>query len=174
MIVPACCRYRAFSRIESGEMSTGPDDSQKQPLDQERALNQMRGIYTETVIDHVLHPRNFGSLPGADGFAGFTSAGSDNIKMWLRVRGDRITEAAFWTDGCAATIASLSMITELARGTSINEAMLIGGQDVLEALGGLPEGNVHCALQAARVLKEALRDYQVIKKEPWKKTYRQH
>ena len=134
----------------------------------------MRDIYTETVIDHVLRPRNFGSLSGADGFASFTSAGSDNIKIWLRVRSDRITEAAFWSDGCAATIASLSMITELAKGRTVNEAMMIGQQDVLEALGGLPEGNIHCAVQAARVLKEALRDYQVIKKEPWKKTYRQH
>ena len=151
-----------------GEMATELDDSQK------RALDQMKGVYTETVIDHVLHPRNFGSLSGADGFASFTSAGSDNIKMWLRVRADRITEAVFWTDGCAATIASLSMITELARGKTITEAMMIDQQDVLEALGGLPEGNVHCALQVASVLKEALRDYQVIKKEPWKKTYRQY
>jgi nitrogen fixation NifU-like protein len=151
-----------------GKMATELDDSQK------RAREQMRGVYTETVIDHVLYPRNFGSLTGADGFASFTSAGADNIKMWLRVRDDRITDSAFWTDGCAATIASLSMITELARGKTITEAMMIGQQDVLEALGGLPEGNVHCALQAASVLKEALRDYQVIKKEPWKKTYRQY
>jgi nitrogen fixation NifU-like protein len=149
-------------------MATELNDSQKQ------ALDQMQGVYTETVIDHALHPRNFGNLSGADGFASFASAGADNIKMWLRVRGGRIMEAAFWTDGCAATIASLSMITELARGKTVTEAMTIGQQDVLEALGGLPEGNVHCALQAASVLKEALRDYRVIKKEPWKKTYRQY
>ena len=149
-------------------MATELDDSQ------ERALDAMRGVYTETVIDHVLHPRNFGSLPGADGFASATNDGSDNIKMWLRVKDDRITEASFWTDGCAATIASLSMVTELAGGRTVPEAMLIGPQDVLEALGGLPEGNVHCAVQAVSVLKEALRDYQVIRKEPWKKTYRQY
>ena len=149
-------------------MATELDDSQK------RALDEMRGVYTETVIDHALHPRNFGSLPGADGFASVTSAGSDNIKMWLRVRNDRIMETSFWTDACAATIASLSMVTELVKGKTISAAMMIGPQDVLEALGGLPEGNVHCALQAASVLKEALRDYQVIKREPWKKTYRQY
>ena len=149
-------------------MATELDDSQK------RALNEMQGVYTETVIDHALHPRNFGGLPGADGFASVTSAGSDNIKMWLRVKDDRIMETSFWTDACAATIASLSMITELVRGKTVTEAMMIGQPDVLEALGGLPEGNVHCALQAASVLKEALWDYQVIKKEPWKKTYRQY
>ena len=149
-------------------MATELDNSQK------RALDEMRGVYTETVIDHALHPRNFGGLPVADGFASVTSAGADNIKIWLRVRNDRIIQASFWTDACAATIASLSMITELVRGRPVTEAMMIGSQDVLEALGGLPEGNVHCALQAASALREALRDYQVIKKEPWKKTYRQY
>jgi nitrogen fixation NifU-like protein len=149
-------------------MATELDDSQK------RARDEMQGVYTETVIDHALHPRNFGSLLGADGFASVTSAGADNIKMWLRVRNNRITEASFWTDACAATIASLSMITELVRGQTIAEVMLIGQQDVLQALGGLPEGNVHCALQAVSILKEALRDYRFIKKEPWKKTYRQY
>lgn len=149
-------------------MATELDNSQK------RALDEMRGVYTETVIDHALHPRNFGGLPVADGFASVTSAGADNIKIWLRVRNDRIIQASFWTDACAATIASLSMITELVRGRPVTEAMMIGSQDVLEALGGLPEGNVHCALQATSVLKEALRDYRLIKKEPWKKTYRQY
>ena len=149
-------------------MATELDDSQK------RALDEMQGVYTETVIDHALHPRNFGGLSGADGFASITSTGGDNIRMWLRVRNDRIIEASFWTDACAATIASLSMIIELVEGRTITEAMMIGSQEVLQALGGLPEGNVHCALQAASILKEALRDYQVIKKEPWKKTYRQY
>lgn len=149
-------------------MATELDDSQK------RALDEMQGVYTETVIDHALHPRNFGGLPGADGFASITSTGGDNIRMWLRVRNDRIIGASFWTDACAATIASLSMIIELVEGRTITEAMMIGPQEILQALGGLPEGNVHCALQAASILKEALRDYQVIKKEPWKKTYRQY
>ncbi len=149
-------------------MATELDDSQK------RALDEMQGVYTETVIDHALHPRNFGGLSGADGFASITSTGGDNIRMWLRVRNDRIIGASFWTDACAATIASLSMIIELVEGRTITEAMMIGPQEILQALGGLPEGNVHCALQAASILKEALRDYQVIKKEPWKKTYRQY
>jgi nitrogen fixation NifU-like protein len=149
-------------------MASELDDSQRW------ALDQMRGIYTGTVIDHALHPRNFGSLANADGFASVSSANSDNIKMWLMVRDERIVEVSFWSDGCAATIASLSMVTELARGEMVAGAMLIGHEDVLKALGALPEGNVHCTLQAVATLKEALRDYQVIKKEPWKKTYRQY
>jgi len=94
-------------------MATELDDSQK------RALDEMQGVYTEAVIDRALRPRNFGSLPGADGFTSVNSAGSDNIKMWLRVRNDRVIEASFWTDACAATIASLSMIIELVEGRSI-------------------------------------------------------
>jgi len=149
-------------------MATELDDNQK------RALDEMRRIYTETVVDHALHPRNFGNLPDADGFASITTDGGDTIKMWLRVKNDQIVEAFFWTDACAVTIASLSMTTELIKGKTVTEALVISQQDVLEALGGLPEGNVHCALQAVGVLREALKDYNTIKKEPWKKTYRQY
>jgi nitrogen fixation NifU-like protein len=134
----------------------------------------MQGVYTETVIEHALHPRNFGDMPSADGFAAVTGAGTDNIKMWLRIKDERITEASFWTDGCAATVASLSMITELVKGRTTGEAMMIGPRDVVQALGGLPEGNLHCAVQAVSVFKEALRDYRLVRKEPWKKTYRQY
>lgn len=149
-------------------MATELDDTEK------RALDEMRHVYTETVVDHALHPRNFGGLTGADGFASITTDGGDTIKMWLRVKDDRVVEASFWTDACAATIASLSMITELVRGKTITEALVIGQQDVLERLGGLPEGNIHCALQVVGVLREAIKDYHAIKKEPWKKTYRQY
>ncbi|UCB43709.1 MAG: iron-sulfur cluster assembly scaffold protein [Dehalococcoidales bacterium] len=144
------------------------DDTEK------RALDEMRRIYTETVVDHALYPRNFGNLPDADGFASITTDGGDTIKMWLRVKDNRVVEAAFSTDACAATIASMSMITGLVRDKTITEALVISQQDVLEALGGLPEGNVHCALQAVGVLREVLKDYHTIKKEPWKKTYRQY
>lgn len=139
-----------------------------------RALDEMRRIYTDTVVDHALHPRNFGSLTDADGFASVTSAGGDTIRMWLRVKDDRIVGAFFRADACAATIASLSMVTELVRGKTVTEALMVNQQDVLEALGGLPEGNIHCALQAVGILREALKDYHAMKKEPWKKTYRQY
>ncbi len=141
---------------------------------EKRALDEMRRIYTGTVVDHALHPRNFGSLTDADGFAGVTSAGGDTIRMWLRVKDDWIAGAFFWADACAATIASLSMVSELVKGKTVTEALMVSQQDVPEALGGLPEGNVHCALQAVGVLREALKDYHAMKKEPWKKTYRQY
>ena len=157
-----------FSKIELNIVAIEMDDTEK------RARDEMRRFYTETVVDHALHPRNFGGLTGADGYASVASDGGDTIKMWLRVKDDRITGASFWTDACAATIASLSMTTMLVRGKTVNEAMMIESQDVLEALGGLPEGNVHCAVQAVGILKEAIRDYHAVRKEPWKKTYRQY
>ena len=135
-------------------------------------MADIRSIYTETVVDHVLNPRNAGSTPDSDGFARVTGSCGDTVHIWLMVKDDRVAQATFWTDGCAATIASASMATELARGKTIHEVLKTSQQDVLDALGGLPEGNVHCALLAANTLKEATRDYLVVKKEPWKKAYR--
>ena len=81
-------------------------------------------------------------------------------------------DAFFWTDGCGPSIASGSMTTELTKGKSVSQAMKITQQDVLDALGGLPEDSVHCALLAANTLKEAVKDYLVSKKEPWKRAYK--
>ena len=101
---------------------------------------EMRKVYSETVIDHTMNPRNVGALEGAD--------------------------------GCSTTIASGSIITELARNKSIGKAQRIGQRDVLEALGGLPEESQHCALLAANTLKTALSDYMAMQREPWKRAYR--
>lgn len=132
----------------------------------------MRRFYSDTVIDHVLNPRNFGPLADADGFAGVTADGGDTMKMWLRVKGDLVTDAGFWTDACAATVASLSMVTEMVTGRTVARALRIGRQEVLDALGGLPEGNIHCAGQAVDILRETIRDYLDMKRQPWKKRYR--
>ena len=135
-------------------------------------MADIRSIYTETVVDHVINPRNAGSIPHPDGFAKVAGSDGDTIQIWLTVQDNRVAQASFWTDGCAATIASASMVTELAKGKTIPEVLRTSQQDVLDALGGLPEGNVHCALLAANALKGAIRDYLVLKKEPWKKAYR--
>ncbi len=135
-------------------------------------MQDMRSIYTETVVDHIINPRNVGSTPDSDGFARVTTPDGDRIQIWLRVKNDRVVQATFWTNGCAATIASASMVTELAKGKTIPELLKTSQQDVLDALGGLPEGNAHCALLAANTLHEAIRDYLVVRKEPWKKAYR--
>ncbi|MCR4419180.1 MAG: iron-sulfur cluster assembly scaffold protein [Clostridia bacterium] len=128
--------------------------------------------YSPTVIDHATRPRNLGSLANADGMGCITGPCGDTMKIWLRVEGERIVQATFWTDGCGTTLAAGSMVTELARGKSIRAALEIGQQEVLQALGGLPEESRHCALLAANTLKEAVRDYLALKAEPWKKAYR--
>ena len=128
--------------------------------------------YSPVVIDHAQNPRNVGNIPDADGFASVTGSCGDTMEIWLRVRNGTIANATFWTDGCGTSIAAGSMVTELARGKGAAEALKITPDDVLKALGGLPEDSVHCALLAADTLKEAIRDYLAFKKEPWKRAYR--
>jgi nitrogen fixation NifU-like protein len=135
---------------------------------------QMRKIYSETVIDHAMNPRNLGDMEDADGFARVTGPCGDTMEIWLRAKNGDLTDATFLTDGCGTSIASGSMVTEMAKGKNITEAQKISQQDVLSALGGLPEESQHCALLAADTLKEAIRNYLAMKKEPWKKAYRKH
>lgn len=130
--------------------------------------------YSEIVVDYALNPRNVGNLEDADGFARITGPCGDTMEIWLRVRNDIIAEATFMTDGCGTTIVSGSMVTELAKGKSTGQALAIGQQDVLNALGGLPEESQHCALLAANTLREAIKDYIALKREPWKKAYKKY
>jgi len=141
---------------------------------EELIKQEMRKVYSETVIDHSMDPRNVGDLDDADGFAKVTGPCGDTMEIWLKIKNGTIADASFLTDGCGTSIASGSMVTEMAKGKSIGEAQKIGQQDVLDALGGLPEESQHCALLAANTLKEAIRDYLVMKKEPWKRAYRKH
>jgi nitrogen fixation protein NifU and related proteins len=141
---------------------------------QELIKAQMRKIYSETVIDHAMNPRNLGDMEDADGFARVTGPCGDTMEMWLRAKNGNLTDVTFLTDGCGTSIASGSMVTEMARGGEITESQKISQQDVLNALGGLPEESQHCALLAADTLKEAIRNYLTMKKETWKKAYRKH
>ena len=133
-----------------------------------------RKIYSETVIDHAMNPRNLGTMQNFDGFARITGPCGDTMEVWLKVNTDTIADINFMTDGCGTSLASGSMMTELAKGRSISVAVRISQQDVLEALEGLPEESQHCALLAANTLKAAIRDCLAMQKEPWKKAYRKY
>ena len=135
---------------------------------------EMRKVYSEAVVEHSMNPRNVGDLENADGFAKVTGPCGDIMEMWLRVKNGAIRDASFMTDGCGTTVASGSMVTEMAKGKSVSEVQRISQQDVLSALGGLPEESQHCALLAASTLKEAVKDYLAMNREPWKKAYRKH
>ena len=141
---------------------------------EELIKQEMRKIYSEAAIEHSMNPRNLGDLEDADGFAKVIGPCGDTMEIWLKVKNGTIANATFMTDGCGTSIASGSMVTELAKGRSISEARRISQQDVLGALGGLPEESEHCALLAADTLKEAIKDCLAMEREPWKKAYRKH
>ena len=135
---------------------------------------EMRKVYSETAIDHSMNPRNLGDMEDADGFAKVIGSCGDTMEIWLKVKNGAVANATFITNGCGTSIASGSMVTEMAKGKSVSELRKISQQDVLNTLGGLPEESEHCALLAADTLKEAIRDYLAMKKEPWKRAYRKH
>ena len=141
---------------------------------QELIRAEMRKVYSEAVVDHAMNPRNLGNMEDADGFARVTGPCGDTMEIWLRVKNGTIADASFLTDGCGTSIASGSMITEVVKGKAVPQARKISQNDVLSALGGLPEESKHCALLAANTLKGAIRDYLAMKKEPWKRAYRKH
>jgi nitrogen fixation NifU-like protein len=138
---------------------------------QETVIDEMKKVYSETVIDHAMNPRNLGILDMADGYGIITGSCGDTMKIWLRIKDNTIIEATFMTDGCGATIAAGSRATELAKGKNVSQTLRINQHNILSALNGLPEGNRHCALLAANTLKEAIKDYINLKKEPWKRNY---
>jgi nitrogen fixation NifU-like protein len=135
-------------------------------------METMRKIYSETVIDHAMNPRNAGKIPNPDGFGSTTSACGETMEISFKAKDGKITDAAFWTNGCSTTVACGSMSSELIKGEDVAQALATNQNDILEALGGLPEGNQHCALLAANAVKAAVLDYIAIRKEPWKKAYR--
>lgn len=114
--------------------------------------------FNEVVIDHAKNPRNVGRIDEASGYAFLTGQCGDTIQIWLKINNSIIEQIAFWTDGCGATIASGSMITELAKGKTIDEALKITPLDLLNALGGLPDEHIHCAILATNTLHEAIKN----------------
>jgi nitrogen fixation NifU-like protein len=126
---------------------------------QELVKEQMRKNYSEAVIEHALNPRNVGDIEEYNSLANVTGPCGDTMQIWLKVKDDIITDATFMTDGCGTTIASGSIITELAKGKSLDDARKIDQKAVLDALGGLPEESEHCALLAENTLKEAIDEY---------------
>lgn len=129
----------------------------------------MEGQYSEKVMDHFKNPRNVGDMPDADGIGhvGNPTCG-DIMELYLKVRDNVIVDAKFKTFGCGAAIATSSMVTELVKGKSVDEALKISNRAVAEALGGLPPIKMHCSLLAEQALKSAIMDY--YKKHPKKIT----
>ncbi len=126
---------------------------------QEMILEDAREVYTETVIDHAMNPRNVGTLADPDGYGRVSGSCGDSMEVWLKIDNGRINRIGFMTDGCGTSIASGSMMTEMAAGKTIAEAEKIGPGEILERLGGLPEESRHCSLLAASTLGAAVDDF---------------
>jgi nitrogen fixation NifU-like protein len=117
--------------------------------------------YSEKVMDHFMNPRNMGEMinPTAIGNVGNPSCG-DVMRLYLKIENGKIIDAKFKTFGCGAAIASSSMLTELLKGKSVEDALKVSNDAVTEALGGLPEVKRHCSVMAEEALKAALEDWE--------------
>ena len=116
--------------------------------------------YSEKVMDHFANPRNVGEIENADGIGKVGNAVcGDIMNLYLRVENNVITDAKFKTFGCGAAIATSSMVTELVKGKTIDEALAITNRAVAEALGGLPPIKMHCSVLAEEALRSAIDDY---------------
>ncbi len=117
--------------------------------------------YSDTVLDHFERPRNNGALEGADAVGYMTNpVCGDTLLLMLRVQDGRIQEARWQSDGCVASIAAGSLLSDLIRGQSLDEAGALTREAIVEALGGLPASKLHASVLAADALHHALADYE--------------
>jgi nitrogen fixation NifU-like protein len=118
-------------------------------------------MYSKTVMDHFKSPRNVGTIDDADGLGeiGNPLCG-DMMSIYLKIEDEQIEDIKFQTFGCGAAIAVSSMLTEIAKGKSIEEAKKITNKDVAEALDGLPKNKLHCSNLGADALQAAIKDYE--------------
>ncbi|MEF3695079.1 MAG: iron-sulfur cluster assembly scaffold protein [Candidatus Cloacimonadota bacterium] len=120
--------------------------------------------YSEKVLDHFMHPRNVGKMdnPDASATEGSPACG-DQVSVYLKIdpESHKIEDISFLSYGCASNIATGSIITEMAKGKSLDEAKKISWRDAMEALDGLPPVKVHCSVLAADTLQTAISNYEI-------------
>lgn len=116
--------------------------------------------YSEKVMEHFNNPRNMGEIKNPDGIGNVGNpVCGDIMNLYIRVNNDRIVDAKFKTFGCGAAIATSSMVTEIVKGKTIEEALKISNRTVAEALDGLPPVKMHCSVLAEEALQSAIDDY---------------
>lgn len=123
-------------------------------------------MYSDKVMDHFMNPRNVGDMEDADGVGieGNPVCG-DAMKIYIKVKKNRIIDAKFKTFGCGAAIAVSSIVTEMVKGKTLKEALAISKEAVADALDGLPAQKMHCSNLGADALKKAIEDYKSKKKK---------
>jgi nitrogen fixation protein NifU and related proteins len=117
-------------------------------------------MYSDRVMDHFMNPRNVGDMEDADGVGveGNPTCG-DAMKIFIKVKDGKIVDAKFKTFGCGAAIAVSSIVTEMVKGKTLDEALAISKEAVASELGGLPPQKMHCSNLGADALKKAIEDY---------------
>jgi len=125
-----------------------------------KRTKDLRSLYSEKVMDHFQNPRNVGEMESPDGIGhvGNPVCG-DIMELYIKVKDDIIIDAKFKTFGCGAAIATSSMVTEMVKGKTIEEALKISNKTVAEALDGLPPIKMHCSALAEEALRLAIEDY---------------
>ena len=117
-------------------------------------------LYSENVMDHFQHPRNLGKMENANGVGEVGNAKcGDIMKMYIKVDDGIITDVKFNTFGCGSASATSSMATEMIKGKSVEDALELSNQAVVEALDGLPTHKIHCSVLAEEAVKAAVKDY---------------
>ncbi len=129
-------------------------------------LEDAREVFSETVLEHAYNPRNVGEISDADGVGKITGTCGDTVQIQIRVENGRIRESRFLTDGCGTSIACGSMLTEMIKDRTIEEALMIRSDDLLRSLDGLPEEYVHCSVLAVDTLHAAINDYRTNLEQP--------
>jgi len=123
-------------------------------------------VYSEKVMEHFKEPKNVGEIENPDGVGKIGNPVCGDV-MWIyiKVKDNRIADIKFKTFGCVAAIATTSILTELAKGKTLEEAEKLTNKDVADSLGGLPPIKMHCSNLAADALKKAIEDYREKKKK---------
>jgi len=117
-------------------------------------------LYSKKVLEHFKNPRNMGEIKDADGTATIGNpVCGDIMRLFIKVKDNKIADIKFQTLGCGAAIASSSMLTTMVKGKSLAEVEKIEREDVAKELGGLPPVKIHCSVLAADALKKAIADY---------------
>ncbi|MFC1709721.1 Fe-S cluster assembly scaffold protein NifU [Candidatus Omnitrophota bacterium] len=116
--------------------------------------------YSKKVLEHFSSPHNVGEIADADGVGNVGNPiCGDVMKLYVKIKDGKIVDAKFKTFGCGAAIATSSMVTDLVKGKTVEEALKISNKAVAQALGGLPKIKMHCSVLAEEALRSAIEDY---------------